>query len=521
MDSLVTHSSILAIAIPLLAAFIVPLVGKVGDKARNTVVIGALALAEFLVIILARDIYLNGLHVYTLGAAATDLTIPEHYMVPVRIILEVDAMSVFMGIITTTISLAGAIYSISFMKQETGGDRFYTLLLLLAVGMLGLEFTGDMFNFFVFLEILSISGAALAAFRTRFGDATEGGFKYIVISAVGALVVLFAVGILYAQYNLLSMAALAQAIQYTALDKIALALLVVALAMKLASVPLHMWAPDTYSVAPAGTTPMIYVASQACLYGLFRVLFSLYGVSLDTLSIGWIVIILGVLSMFVGVTMAVHQSDIKRLMAYHAISQSGYMLLGIGVGLAVLADPQALASYGREAISGGIFHIINNALYKGLLFLTAEALFFALGTRDLNKMGGMFRNMRYTAIFFIIGALAISGVPPFNGFTSKLMIYESVYNFSPVLAVIAMLVSILTLASFTKAFQSAFTGPALPQHDNVREVPKPMLIGMGILAVAIVFFSLFPSLVVDTIVTPATDALIDQAGYIGAVMGGA
>jgi len=237
--------------------------------------------------------------------------------------------------------------------------------------------------------------------------------------------------------------------------------------------------------------------------------------------IGWIVIVLGVLSMFVGVTMAVHQSDIKRLMAYHAISQSGYMLLGIGVGLAVLADPQALASYGREAISGGIFHIINNALYKGLLFLTAEALFFSLGTRDLNKMGGMFRNMRYTAIFFIVGALAISGVPPFNGFTSKLMIYESVYNFSPVLAVIAMLVSIVTLASFTKAFQSAFTGPALPQHDNIREVPKPMLIGMGILAIAIVFFSLFPSLVVNTIVTPATDALIDQAGYIGAVMGGA
>jgi len=332
--------------------------------------------------------------------------------------------------------------------------------------------------------------------------------------------ILFAIGILYGQYNLLNIAAIAKVMQYTSLDKIALVILIVAFGMKLASVPMHMWAPDTYSVAPAGTSPMIYVASQACLYALFRICFTLFGVTMDTGTIGWIIIILGVLSMFVGVTVAVQQTDIKRLMAYHAISQSGYMLLGIGVGLAVLADPVALASYGKAAISGGIFHIINNALYKGLLFLTAEALFFSLGTRDLNRMGGMARNMKYTTIFYIIGALAISGIPPFNGFTSKLMIYESVYQFSPLLAIIAMLVSILTLASFTKAFQSAFTGPALPQYGHVTEVPRPMLFGMGILAVLIIFFSLFPSIVVNTIVTPATDALINQAGYISAVMGG-
>jgi multicomponent Na+:H+ antiporter subunit D len=179
-----------------------------------------------------------------------------------------------------------------------------------------------------------------------------------------------------------------------------------------------------------------------------------------------------------------------------------------------------MAAYGRDAMAGGIFHIINNALYKGLLFLTAEALFFCIGTRDLNKMGGLARAMKFTTVFYIIGALAISGIPPFNGFTSKLMIYESVFRFSPLLSIIAMLVSVLTLASFTKAFQAAFTGPALPRFSEVKEVPRPMLIGMGILAVLIVFFSLFPSLVVDTIVYPAADALIDQAGYISSVMGG-
>ncbi len=520
MDKLITHSPILIIAIPLLAAFLTPLISRVNEKARDVLVITTLAFVEFLVIILARDIYANGIHIYTLGASSPTLTIPEQYMVPVRIILEVDAMSIFMGIISATVSLAAAVYSLSFMKEETGRDRFYTLLLLMIVGMFGMEFTGDMFNLFVFLEIASISGAALAAFRTRFTDAVEGGFKYIIISSAGALVVLFSVGIFYAQYNLLNIAALAQVIQYTMLDKIALALLVIAFAMKLGGVPLHMWVPDTYAAAPAGITAMLVVSSQACMYALFRVCFTLYGVTLNMATVGWIVIILGMLSMFVGVTMAIPQIDIKRLMSYHAISQSGYMLLGVGVGLAVLGNPEALATYGREAMSGGIFHIINHALYKGLLFLTAGALFYRTGTRDLNKMGGLGHNMKFTSIFFIIGALSISGIPPFNGFASKIMIYESVYRFNPILAVIAMLVSIITLASFTKAFQSAFTGPQLPQYKDVKEAPRSMLIGMGILASIIIFFSLFPGLIVGWIVYPAADALINQAIYISAVMGG-
>ncbi|MEA3253924.1 MAG: proton-conducting transporter membrane subunit, partial [Chloroflexota bacterium] len=516
-----THSPILIIAIPLLAAFLVPLISKAGNNVRDIFVIAVLSFVEFLVFILAKDIYLNGIHVYTLGASPLSLAIPEHYMLPVRIVLEVDGLSIFMGMISATVSLAGAAYSLSAIKEETGKGKFYTLLLLLTVGMLGMEFTGDMFNLFIFLEILSISGSALASFRTRFADAVEGGFKYIIISTVAALMVLFAVGIFYGQYNLLNIAALAQAIQYTTPDKIALALLVIAFVTKAGGVPSHWWVPDTYTPAPAGTSPMIYAATLACMATLFRVCFTLFGVTANTAVIGWVVIIAGVLSMFVGVTMALLQSDVKRLMAYHVISQGGYMLLGVGVGIAVLNNPVALATYGREAVAGGLFHVINHAFFKGLLLLTGEALFFRLGTRDLNKMGGMGRNMKFTCAFFIIGALAISGVPPFNGFASKLMIYEAAYQLNPILTIIAMMVSIITLASFTKVFQAAFTGPALPQYKEVKEVPISMRVGMGILAGATIFFSLFPSLVVNTIIYPAADALINQASYIAAVMGGA
>jgi multicomponent Na+:H+ antiporter subunit D len=236
--------------------------------------------------------------------------------------------------------------------------------------------------------------------------------------------------------------------------------------------------------------------------------------------VGWIIIIFGVLSMFIGVTMAIIQKDIKRLIAYNAISQTGYMLLGVGVGLAVLANPVALSTYGITAMEGGIFHLINHAMYEGLLFLTAGALFFRTGTRDLDEMGGLAHSMKYTTIFFIIGAAAISGLPPFNGFASKLLIYESVYRFNPLLSIIAMLVSILTLASFVKVFYGAFLGPKLPKFEEVREVPQSMVWAMVVLSCITIFFGLFPDLIVKNLVHPAVMALIEQFKYTGTVLGG-
>jgi len=251
-----------------------------------------------------------------------------------------------------------------------------------------MEFTGDLFNLFVFLEIASIASVALIAYRgTDFGEPAEAGFKYMIVSTISALFVLFAIGIFYGEYDLLNIAALANMIKYSQLDKIALALLLSVFAMKSGAVPMHMWTPDAYSEAPAPITMILVAASQASLYALFRIIFSLYNVHMNTLAVGWIIIIFGVLSMFIGVTMAIVQKDIKRLMAYHAVSQTGYMLLGVGVGLAVLSNPIAMKDYGITAMEGGIFHIMNHAMYKGLLFLTAGALFFRTGTRNLNKIG--------------------------------------------------------------------------------------------------------------------------------------
>jgi multicomponent Na+:H+ antiporter subunit D len=512
-DWLLEHGPALIIALPLLAAFLTPLIDRLGSKVRNLFVLSVVIVEELLVLYLAYDIFANDVtHIYTMGAADPTQMVPAQAAVPIRIALQVDGMSIFMGIISATVVLAATIYSLSFIEESRGKGKFYTLLLLILVGMLGMEFTGDMFNLFVFLEVLTIACAGLIAYRSTEGDAVEGSFKFLIVSSLAALFVLFSVALLYSQYNMLNISALSAVLEYTHIDKIALVLLIGAFAMKCGSVPMHFWTPDAYSVAPASVTAVLVAASQASLYALFRVSFTLFGPHIDLPTIGGVIIVLGLLSMFVGVTMALPQKDIKRLMAYHAVSQTGYMLLGVGVGLYLLSDTQLFNQYGVTAMEGGIFHIINHAMYKGLLFLTAGAIVYRLKTRNLNEMGGLGHTMKFTALFFIIGALAIAGIPPFNGFASKLLIYEAAYEVHPLLTIIAMIVSILTLASFVKVFHSAFMGPKL--HD-AEEVPRAMLAGMAVLTFVIVLFGLFPGWAVDNIVNPAVRAL--SAAILGGV----
>ncbi|MBU7024079.1 MAG: NADH:ubiquinone oxidoreductase [Theionarchaea archaeon] len=507
---------VLIIGIPLLAGFATPLVSKINDKLRNVFVIGILGVTLFLVGLLVATVLDSGILVYVMGGQSAGLTLPSGYKMPVMIVLEIDGMSVFMALISAVVAFLGAIYSWAFIDEHTGKDKYYTLLLILTAGMFGMEFTGDMFNFFVFLEITSIAACSLIGFRINRGESAEAAFKTMVLYTLGALLFLFAVGILYGKYDALNIAILASRIEYTGLDKVALALFVGALALKAGAVPMHMWVPDAYAEAPAPITLVLVANTQVALYGIFRVVFTLYGLTISTETVGWILVILGVVSMFVGVTMALVQTKIKRLIAYGAVSQIGYMLLGVGVGLAVLRTP-ALQEYGIKAMQGSIFHIVNDAMYKGLLFLTAGSIIYSTGKRDLNELSGLAHDMKFTSLFFIIGAGAIAGVPPFNGFASKLLIYESVYRFNPLLSVIAILASILTLAIFVKIFHSAFLGPKLLE---IRKEPKSMVFAMLVLSIIVILFGLFPDIVVDKIVTPAVNALINGAEYIAAVVGG-
>lgn len=507
------HLPALIIALPLFAAFLTPLVDRAGRKARNAFVFIFMAITFILCIFLAKDVFDNGIKIYVMGSSNPTEAIPSQAAVPIRIVLEIDGLSAFMILISVFISLIGLIYSFSHINER--GGRFYTLFLLMVVGMLGMEMTGDLFNLFVFLEILSISSAAIIAFETKRGKPVEAAIKYIVISSIAALFVLFAIGLLYGEYDLLNMAAIAKVMEFTNIDKIALVLFFSAFAMKAGAAPMHMWLPDAYGEAPGSMSMVLIVTTQASLYALLRICFTIYYQHLDII-IPSAIIILGLISIFIGVTMALAQEDIKRLIAYAAVAEVGYILLAIGVGLYGILHKE-IDKYGMRALQGGVFHIFNDVLDIGLLFLVAGGIIYATKERNLNKLGGLAHSMKYSSILFLIGLAAVSGLPPMNGFASKIIIYEAVYKVSPILSIIAILASIIMLAIFVKIFHSVFTGPKL---QEIKEAPKLMLLSMFIIAALIIFFGLFPDVIIKNIVNPAVKSLIDNLPYISKVMGG-
>ena len=519
--NLMNHLPALALAVPLLAAFATPLVALAGRKARNTFLVCVSALITLIVFSLLCRVASSGTQVYVMGADSWNISLPSGFAIPVRIILEVDAFNALVAFIASLSSLAGALFGLRFVEKFTGLDCYGALFLLLTAGTMGMILTGDLFNFFVFLEISSVASFGLIAFWRDRPEAVEASYKYMLASQIAAQLVLVALAFIYGRYGVLNMAAFANVVGSDTISKVVLVFILVALGMKCGTFPMHMWMPDAYAEAPASVTVMLVAMSQASLVVLARFCFSLYGTALGSDVVPWALIILGCLSMFGGVSMAVVQHEVKRLMGYHSVSQVGYILTAFGVGLLALKDPAATGAYGLAAIQGGVYHMINYILYKGLLFLCAGVLYMAVGSRDLDKMGGLARKMPLTSAMFLIAAAAISGIPPFNGFVSKWMIYESIYAVHPILMVVALVSSVLTLASFVKVYQSAFLGPERACFADVKEAPKSMLAGMAVLAAMILVLSLFPSWTVRTLVAPAAEALMGKASYVAAVMGGA
>jgi multicomponent Na+:H+ antiporter subunit D len=254
------------------------------------------------------------------------------------------------------------------------------------------------------------------------------------------------------------------------------------------------------------------------IYVIIRLFFNMFE---TTEGMAILITTLGALSMAVGVFLAIGQWDIKRLLAYHSISQMGYVIMSVGIGM-ILTSRGIRSEVAALAITGGIFHMLNHAVFKGLLFLNAGAIEYSAGTRDLRKMGGLAGSMPVTSATSLAASLSISGIPPFNGFFSKLIIIvAAVMGRFYLLAALAAIVSIITLASFMKFQRYAFhnTDPGTAR-SAVREVPVPMLLSMITLAVVCLLLSLLalPG-IRETVLTPATDILMDQMKYSSQITG--
>jgi len=507
-----THAPILAIAVPLLGGFALPLLARFHKGLRDAWAIVVALFVSVCAGYVASRVLSGEIWIYVLGAKnPVDTLAPGGF--PIRIMLTVDALSAFLGIIAGIIGPLMFLSLIRFLPEEEGKTLSLTLATLLLAGIMGMAYTGDLFNFFVFLEVTSIAACGIIGFRTWTSRAPEAAFKTMLLYALSGLFFLLGVAFLYGEYGALNMAYVSREIRGTTVDRLALALFLSGLLMKAAAAPMHFWAPDAYGETPPAATPLLVVNTQVSLYGLWRVLFTLYGGVLDR-GVGWLVVALGLLTMVVAAFMALVQTDLGRLVAYGAVSQIGYMMLGVGVGLVALPGKPP---YALVATQGGVFHMLNDALTVGLLFLCVAAVEWVRGTRDLRELGGLGHSLPEVGLCFLLSSLALAGIPPLNGFASKILIYEGSFGLSPILTAVAVLTSILLLAVFVRAFQGAFLGPRV---EVGKKVPWQLLLAMGILAVGIVVFGLVPGFFVEKMVGPAAEALFSRSAYLFAVLRG-
>ena len=228
----------------------------------------------------------------------------------------------------------------------------------------------------------------------------------------------------------------------------------------------------------------------------------------------FLLVFLGTITMFIGVTMALSQHDFKRLLAFHSISQIGYVMTAVGLSTAL-------------GITGGLYHAMNHTLFKGLLFLCAGAVYYSTGTTNLDKLGGLAKRMPQTTAIFLIGAFSISGIPPFNGFVSKWLIYHAAFQKAMdtnnigylFVTVIALIVSVMTLASFIKVSQSVFFGELPEEYREAEEAPVSMRIPMWIMALLCFAAGVIPQYVTKYLVSPAANAVLNIGKYINTMMG--
>ena len=502
------HFPIYAIMVLFLGAFLIVVFG--GNRtARNILALLSITASLAFILALVKPVMWGGeIIAYWMGGR-----VPAGGYA-IGIALEVDALSLFFALLVSVAVFVSGVYSIQYMRHDDNEREYYTLFLMLGGGVMGLVLSGDLFNMFIMVEILTFAAVALTAFRNTAKGALEAAFKYLVVGSIGSTCILVGTAMLYAQAHTLNLAQLAQVIpgNLNTATKVAFALLFVGFGTKAFIVPFHPLAADAHGAAPASISVMISgVLTKSGIYGIIRLTYFLF----QTMNLGtmqFLLVFIGSLSMFICVTMALAQHDFKRLLAFHSISQIGYVLTAVGLCTAL-------------GVSAGLYHAMNHTLFKGLLFLAAGAVLHETGTTDLGKLGGLSKKMPHTTVLFLIGAFSISGIPPFNGFASKWMIYQATYQKAVesgnigflLVTIIALVTSVLTLASFVKVSQSVFFGQLPKELENVKEVPFGMRLAMGIFALLCVLTGLFPNLVTTYITEPAARAVFSVAQYISAM----
>jgi NADH-quinone oxidoreductase subunit L len=377
-----------------------------------------------------------------------------------------DGLGTFLAAVATVIGSLTVIFSIDYMRGEAQLGRYYALVLFFIGAMAGLALSGSLLFLFLFWEITAFCSYALISFHNDDPKAVAGGIKALIITGLGGIGLLAGALVAYSylgSYQISVFLAQASTLPRAVLGATAFGCLAAA-AAKSAQVPFHTWLPDAME-APTPVSALIHAATMvnAGVYVLARFYPAFAPVP------GWTtaVVTVGLLSALLAGLMAMVANDLKRGLAYSTISQLGYMVYAVGAG----------------GLFASQFHLLSHAVYKALLFLGAGAVIHTLGTRDMRQMGGLGRRMPFVRDAFVVGALALAGVPPLSGFWSKELVLESGLEQGPLWAYLGMLAAAGITALYALRFVwMVFYGE--PRHHDVHDAPTAMRVSLGVLALS-------------------------------------
>ncbi len=492
----------LSVVLPLATAVTVLALFRWSPLQRAVALASNLALFS-LAFALLVDVHSSGIQVYRLS----------DWPPPVGIVLVADLLSATLVTVASGIFLAALVYSLGYMERESLRLSYLPLFFFLLTGVNGAFLTGDIFNLFVFFEMILLSTYGLVISWDPEGlisraEKLEATFKYLVLNLIGAAVMLLAIGTLYGTTGTLNMAHLNLVIDDLRsqglaghLDIIAF-LFVAAFGLKAAIVPLHFWLPDVHPSAP---TPMSALLSGILIkvgaYGLIR-LTSLLFEGFQPLY--EVLLILGLATILLGGLLALGQMDLKRLLAYSSVSQMGFILLGVGLATG-------------KAFAAALFFLINHAIIKSMMFLAAGGIMHVTRERSLAGMGGLYRSSPFLAGTFLVGVMALSGLPPMNGFVSKLLIFQSLVDSGHLTYVIIALVGALLSLLYTfRAWLDIFWGREKGQREKGPGLA--FLVPIGVLAGLCLLFGLLPEPLMG-LVAAAGSQVADPQIYVEAVCG--
>lgn len=419
---------------------------------------------------------------------------------------SIDSLSTFFIFVITVMSLASVIFSKGYLAEylKLGKNiNFHLMFLVMLIASMLLVVTCQ--NAFVFLicwEIMSLSSFFLVIFENEKKEVLKVGIKYLVFMHVSVLFIMMAFALMSIHSGSFDFNSFKNVLQNNShLANIVFCLAFIGFGTKAGFVPFHNWLPDAHPAAPSHVSAIMSgIMIKIGIYGILR---TLTWIVTPSLLISYAVLVISVISGLYGVLYAISQHDLKRLLAYHSIENIGIIGIGIGVGMLGLAyNIPIIAVLG---FAGGILHILNHSIFKELLFLSAGSVYVKTHTRNVEELGGLIKSMPKTALLFLIGSIAICGLPPFNGFVSEILIYFgmfkslSVHHFAFItimLFAIAGLALIGTMAilCFTKAFSVIFLG--MPRSEAAEKVKSDnensMILPMSFLAVLTLVIGIFP-----------------------------